>query len=390
MNILLVNRALGTLFGGGESFDYNAARNLILRGHKVSLVTAKPLLGQPKNRFPDLEIVYVSTPNLRRYAYATEKLNTLVSASFYHFDNALFEMAVMRWFAKQPKKSFDIVQCCSLFALPKQLIEKYEQPTIAWLPGPPSGRVRNRLPSLVSIPHFGLFTHGSPKCALQQMNFVQRKDFEIIEPGVELSLVDGTVVDRKEQRKTVGLSTDELLGITTARLVPVKNHQLLLKALASANQRGVRWHWLFVGDGPLESELKSQANALGISGYVHFLGHQNQEEVHRWLSAADLFALTSSYENFSIATLEAMAHRLPIIGSEVGYLKVLIAESKAGRIISSTNVEPLAAALVEFSDSSNRLRYGQAGRQYVERLNWPNIAERLECFYLKVIKGGSR
>jgi len=387
MKILIVNRALGTLFGGGESFDYNAARHLAARGHEVTLITGKPLWGLAKNIFPDLKVIYVAAPNLRRFAYATEKISCKLSAAFYHLDNALFERAVLRWFAAQPQNAFDIVQCCSLFALPEQLLNRYEQAVISWLPGPPSGRVRGRLPRLVANPHFGLFAHGSPEWTLLKMGFARGREFEIIEPGIELSAIDLIASDRCAQRRQLGIGSEDMLGITTARLVPVKNLALLLEALAGAKQRGVIWNWLFIGDGPLASELKQRAKALGISSQVHFLGHKPQQEVHAWLAVADLFALTSSYENFSIATLEAMAHRLPVIGTEVGYLKILIAEAQAGRVVSPTDSAQLAETLVELAETTNRLGYGRTGRQFVERLDWPNIAQRLETFYQQVIKG---
>lgn len=119
MKLLLVNRALGTLFGGGESFDLNAARHLQRRGHDVVLLTARPLVGQANNQFQDIPVVYVPSPELRRYAYATQTLNSKLSASFYHFDNYLFERAAWRWLASSPGQELLIVQCSSLFSLPK-------------------------------------------------------------------------------------------------------------------------------------------------------------------------------------------------------------------------------------------------------------------------------
>ena len=387
MKVLIVNRALGTLFGGGESFDYNAALHLVALGHEVTLITGKPLWGKVNNNFPNLKVVYVSTPNLRRFAYATGKVNIKLSAAFYHLDNALFERAVLRWITKQPENTFDLVQCCSLFFLPEKLLNRYKQPVVSWLPGPPSGRVRARLPKLVAHPHFGLFAHGSPEWALVDMGFLQGKDFEIIEPGIDLSVIDAASSDRYSLRKQLGIGIKDLLGITTARLVPIKNHYLLLSGLADAKRQGVLWHWLFVGDGPLASRLKQLAQTLGISSQIHFLGHQSPQEVHAWLGSADLFALTSSYENFSIATLEAMAHRLPVIGTNVGYLQILITKAKAGCVVSSLDSDQLATTLVELADASNRSGYGQSGRHFVERLDWPNIAKRLETFYRQVIAG---
>lgn len=387
MKILLVNRALGTLFGGGEAFDFNAARQLAARGHEVTLVTGKPWFGSPVRQYPELRVEYVPTPNLRRYAYATERWNRVLSAACYHGDNALFEQAVLSWYRRQPRGTFDLVQCCSLFALPERLLACYGQPVVSWLPGPPSGRVRRRLPGLLAQPHFGLFTHGATEWELNRLGYEAGRDFAIIEPGIDLEAADRNSGGREPLRARLGLGHQDLLGVTTARLVPIKNHDLLFRALAAAKAQGVIWHWLLLGDGPLDAELKQQAQALGLSSQVHFLGYQSQEEVHGWLSAADLFGLTSRYESYSIATLEAMAHHLPVVGTRVGYLEHLISSAGAGRVVPLDAPSLLAQILVELASLPLRHHLGQQGRRFAETLSWATIAAKLEVFYGNILGG---
>lgn len=389
MRILIVNRALGTLFGGGESFDLGLARQLVARGHHVTLVTGKPLFHRAPNRFPYMETVYLLIPNLRKYAYATERLNTKISAAFYHLDNWLFERAVYHWLNRRsagPK--FDVVQCCSLFRLPQWLLGSSRQAVVSWLPGPPSGQARRAISRLVRDPRFGLFTHGTPVWTLEgAMGLKRGVDFEIIEPGVDLCRVEAAVGCRMMRRNEIGLKENDLLGMTTARLVPVKNLDLLLQGIAEAKARGVRWHWLIVGDGPERRRLGMLVSQLGLQGEVRFLGHQDPEAVHQWLEAADLFALTSSYESFSIAIIEAMAHGLPVIGTEVGYLQQLIRDAGAGVTVPLDNPRTLAEALVRMSSREERLKFGNAGRDFAQGLAWPAIAEKVERLYERVIGG---
>ena len=243
-------------------------------------MTGKPWFGSPVRQYPELRVEYVPTPNLRRYAYATERWNRVLSAACYHGDNALFEQAVLSWYRRQPRGAFDLVQCCSLFALPERLLACYGQPVVSWLPGPPSGRVRRRLPGLLAQPHFGLFTHGATEWELNRLGYEAGRDFAIIEPGIDLEAADRNSGGREPLRARLGLGHQDLLGVTTARVVPIKNHDLLFRALAAAKAQGVIWHWLLLGDGPLDAELKLQAQALGLSSQVHFLGYQSQEEVH--------------------------------------------------------------------------------------------------------------
>lgn len=391
MRILLVNRALGTLFGGGESFDVNAARYLTARGHRVTLVTGKPIWGEPRNCFADLDVVYLPAPDLRRYAYTTEGINAKLSAAFYHMDNWIFERQVYRWLKQGNRyQGYDVVQCCSLFALPGWLINDLALPTVSWLPGPPSGRTRSAIRQLINHPHFGLFTHGSPKWTLNEMGLTEGPQFQIIEPGVELARIDQQAFKRIDKRCELSLASQDLLGITTARLVPVKQHMLLLDAIALALRVGVVWNWLIVGGGPMEKQLRLRVKGLGIEHLVHFTGYQQQSVVHQWLNSADVFVLTSSYENFSIATLEAMAHRLPIIGTDVGYLSYLIREADAGVVVQADDPTELGMALVDLSrNAKQREIWGGSGREYVEQFDWPLIAEKMERFYESVISGCS-
>jgi glycosyltransferase involved in cell wall biosynthesis len=385
MRILIVNRALGTLFGGGESFDYTAARYLAMRGHEVAMITGRPLLGKPDIRPDGLRIHYLGLPNLRRLAYLTEKLGAKISAAFYHLDNLVFEARVFLWLLKGGRhQQFDVVQCCSLFRLPGWLTRLWRMPCISWLPGPPSGQVRRALPSLLVSPVFRLFTHGATVQDLEKkLDFKEGKDFFIIEPGVELERVDA-VQAAQGLRRQVGASEGSFLGITVARLVPVKNHGLLLKAIAKAAEHA-DVHWIMVGDGTEMQTLRKQAEGLGLGKRIHFLGQRPLAEVHEWLAVSDVFAMTSWFESFSIAVLEAMAHKLPVIGTRVGYMQFLIRDSGGGVVVPPDDPGPLAAAIVRMAaDREWRAGLAARGRSFVEHLDWPKVAEKLEDLYVKV------
>ncbi|MDR3159205.1 MAG: glycosyltransferase family 4 protein [Zoogloeaceae bacterium] len=387
MRILIVNRALGTLFGGGESFDLTAARYLEKRGHAVTLITGKPLFSPPNLRYGDMRVLYVRAPALRGCAYHLERTSAKLSAFFCHLDLYLFEMAVFAWLRKNPQERFDIVQMCSLFCLPQKILSKFNIPCVSWLPGPPSGLTRRQIRKLARREGFSLFAHGAPEDSLRDMGLRKGHEYEIIEPGVELEAIDHAEdVDAAAGKARLGLAATDLLGVTIARLVPVKNHALLLEGIALAGKAGTVWNWVFAGDGPLCGELKEQARRLGIERQVRWLGRQGRAEVYRLLRICDLSALTSRYENFSIAALESWAHRRPVIGTSVGYLQHLVRESGGGETVAPGDARELAEALARMTNPEMRAEYGRRGRAFVERLDWPRIAERLENLYQKTIK----
>jgi N-acetyl-alpha-D-glucosaminyl L-malate synthase BshA len=75
---------------------------------------------------------------------------------------------------------------------------------------------------------------------------------------------------------------------------------------------------LFVGDGPERSTAEDLARELGITDEIRFVG--KQEQMEDILAIADLFLLTSDYESFGLAALEAMAAGVPVVSTNAGGL----------------------------------------------------------------------
>ncbi len=391
MRVLIANRMLGTLLGGGETFDLNVARNLMKLGHDVTVVSAKPFFAPPKLSYPDLKIVYLPSPNLRFLEEKARRVSQTLGAFWRYVDRYAFERAVLSWLSLGGNyRLFGIVQCCSMFWLPKWVITHLNIPVVGWLPGPPSRFQLRLIRDLVSHPHFGLFTHGDSVRVLEdQLGLVRGAEFEVIEPGIDLAAVELYESQREKFRKNLNLSDKTIVGATVARLISTKNHPILIEGLQRVIRNlNVPLVWLMVGDGPERPFLERMTKAKGLKGYVRWLGQLEQSEVLRILAAADIFALTSTYESFSIATLEAMAYGLPIIATDVGYLKTIVRESGGGILVSPGDVDGLAQAIARLaSDSDYRRQLGENGRAYVQRFNWPNIIAKLLRLYEQVIAG---
>jgi len=137
----------------------------------------------------------------------------------------------------------------------------------------------------------------------------------------------------------------------------------LLRAFAASAVPGA--HLIFAGDGPLREEIKSEANALGLSGQVHFVGFANQTQLPGIYRAADLMVLPSEYEPFGVVVNEAMLCGCPAaVSDRVGAGDDLISSGKNGFVFPFGNIESLAAILKETLTSPQLLReLGDAARQ---------------------------
>lgn len=115
-------------------------------------------------------------------------------------------------------------------------------------------------------------------------------------------------------------SDNQKICITSVgRLVEAKNYSFLLNVLHGLDQNSYKA--VIVGDGPLRSSLEEQSLKLGLQQNVEFVGYQ--ESVQPYLLKADLFVLTSKWEGFGLAALEAMNVGLPVVLSDIPGLNEL-------------------------------------------------------------------
>ena len=105
---------------------------------------------------------------------------------------------------------------------------------------------------------------------------------------------------------------------------PYKGTGVLLDAVHELRRRGASVKLRIVGDGRLLVHYQRQAEALGLSPVVEFVGQQDRPAVHAALDSAHLFVLPSLTEGLPRALLEAMARGLPAVATNVGGVPELL------------------------------------------------------------------
>src|SRR5207248_6706065 len=120
-----------------------------------------------------------------------------------------------------------------------------------------------------------------------------------------------------------------------------------------------------LGDGPQRAKLARLADDLGIAPQVRFLGIV--DDVPAQLLQADIFVLPSQAEGLSNAVLEAMAHSLACIATNVGGTPDLMRDGDTGLLVPVNDIDRLAAALARLAaDPGLREQLGQRARRQVE------------------------
>ncbi len=183
-------------------------------------------------------------------------------------------------------------------------------------------------------------------------NFVDDAAFDDLVPG-EIAAGRGRLGLPAPPAVVVGV---------VARLVPVKNHAVLLRALARLPRDAGPVHLAFAGDGPLLPALEAEAESLGIRDRVTFLGHQPPGSGLNQLF--DIAALCSRHEGFPNALVEAMAAGRPIIATRVPGNVDAVEDGVNGLLVPDDDPIGLAAALQSLaSDAGRRRTMGGKGRE---------------------------
>lgn len=187
--------------------------------------------------------------------------------------------------------------------------------------------------------------------------------------GVDLERFSHFKVEKPKIHGLNGLSHDRSAKIVTlvANLRhSVKNVPMLLEAAARVANSVSDAHFVIAGEGPLESELRERAAALGIGQNVHFIGRCTN--VPDLLSISRVGVLSSDAEGFSNSILEYMAAGKPVVATDVGGAAEAIAEGETGYLVPSGDSARMAARLVELlANDEMSASFGRAGRERVEQ-----------------------
>lgn len=132
--------------------------------------------------------------------------------------------------------------------------------------------------------------------------------------------------------------------LSVARLIPKKNHMMLLDAYAAyAARAAAPRRLLLCGSGPLEEEIRARINALGLDGQIVLKGNLASAEIARELAGGLCLLLPSIEEQYGIVVIEAQAMGLPVILSEnCGARDTQVRTGVNGFVVESDNAGGLA------------------------------------------------
>lgn len=141
---------------------------------------------------------------------------------------------------------------------------------------------------------------------------------------------------------------------------------------------------LFVGDGPERTTAEELSRKLGVCDLVRFVGKQDQME--DILAIADLFLLTSEYESFGLAALEAMAAGVPVISTNAGGLGEIMVDGETGFMSEVGDVTSMSNQALDILRNEERLQvFKAAAAKHAYKFDIKNIIPIYEQLYDDVL-----
>jgi glycosyltransferase involved in cell wall biosynthesis len=200
---------------------------------------------------------------------------------------------------------------------------------------------------------------------------------QVIPNGIPLDRFGPNVEARARVRKELGIPEDAYVVGTVGRVEAVKNHKLFVASMAKIAGEGV--HAVIVGGGSLLDEVRA-AIPESAAPFIHLTGPRR--DIPDVLAAFDVFTLTSTTEGLPLAIPEAMATELPVVATSVGSLPTIVPK-ETGILVPSGDEAGLTAAYARLKDNPRaRREMARAARAFAQaRFSLTTMVDAYEKIY---------
>ena len=137
--------------------------------------------------------------------------------------------------------------------------------------------------------------------------------------------------------------------VCSGRLSAVKDHRFMIDAFSAFRKKYGVGELIIIGDGELREKLEEYVVACGLGSIVRFLGFLKPEELADQLRRANVYLMTSHFEGWSTALIEALACGLPTVVTDVSGADYVISNGRNGFVVKSRHVGEFADFMYQAS-----------------------------------------
>jgi len=217
---------------------------------------------------------------------------------------------------------------------------------------------------------------AAARCMYQDKRIIDKTI--VINNSIDIEKFKFSDNSRKTIRENLNIEND-IVFVHVGRFMEQKNHKFLIDIFSEIEKQIHNVKLLLIGEGVLMPQIKQQADELGISEKIIYLG--SKSNVQDYLSASDMFLFPSLFEGLGIVLIEAQANGLPcIISKDVIPEEADVGAGLVKRVSLSQSAESWAN---ECLNSVERINSEIAQKAvYDAGYDIKEITRRLQTFYL--------
>jgi len=221
------------------------------------------------------------------------------------------------------------------------------------------------------------------KKAMVDFDNLPNQRIRVIYNGMELKDI---FPERHEKLRELGVNENDFILVTAARLDPIKNHLMMIRAFEKVYAEEKSCKLLIAGDGPEYEKLIREIEKRGMTDHVRLLGYRN--DVADIFSAADIFLLSSLTEGTSMTLLEAMNAGLPAIVTNVGGNPEVLKDGETGLLVESDDDGAMAERIMFLHNNRSKARsLGDKAKERARTLfSFKNMMDQYEELYKKCVE----
>jgi glycosyltransferase involved in cell wall biosynthesis len=301
-----------------------------------------------------------------------------------------FSPFVLAWYGRKlhKKNSFDAVWSMMTFAGFAGLFFKLVFPKVKFLltlqEGTPTDVLKRK--TLAAYPLLVLmFRKADVVQAISEFlasfgrDMGHKNPIEVVPNGVDLNLFSKTFSpeEKMQTEKLLGKKDGDVFLVTSSRLTKKNAVDDIISALVSLPEY---ISLVVIGKGEEGLRLQNQAENLGLTSRVKFLGFVDQKEIPKYFAICDIFVRPSRSEGFGNSFIEAMAARLPVIATPVGGIPDFLDDKVTGIFCAPDNPKSLSLSVRMLLENPKLKDYivQNAFRRVSEEYSWDLIASQMK------------
>ncbi len=364
MKILCISDVFYPRKGGTEVIFFEIFRRLAKRGFDITTVTPRIAGTKKFEEIEGIKIIRVKPANRLAFVF------TCLSKSLQIAKNSdVIQTAV--WLAGYP------AALCKLIAKKPAVLMVNAHFDWEWF------KLRDPLTAaffaaaeelLVKMP-FDKYCPLSRAQAQELEKDVDRSKIEVVYPGVDFDLFKPS----RQKKSILGLNDNDFVYAFYGRYDPQKGVDILLKAAKIFSMKYPNSRLLIIC--PQYERIKQDIKKYGIENYVILKKGMPQNEIVKYLNAADVIVMPSRIESFGIVAAEASSLAKPVIASRIGSLSEIVIDGKSGFLVESNPQEIAQKLEALYNNPQLRRKMGRAGSSYVKKFSWDKAAKQYERIY---------